>query len=74
MVDMYVKIERERLRYLQFNQKKLFVKEFQNIGDGKVTKKEYNYRPISAQSLICKMLSLARYFPMYTDNTQIMNG
>jgi hypothetical protein len=33
-----------------------------------------NYRPISAQSLIRKMLSLTRYFSMYTDNTQIMSG
>jgi hypothetical protein len=32
----------------------------------------YDYRPISAQSLIRKVLLLIRYFPMYTDNTQIM--
>jgi hypothetical protein len=30
MVDMYVKIESERLRYLQFNQKKLRAEDSQN--------------------------------------------
>jgi hypothetical protein len=34
----------------------------------------YNYRPISAQLLIRKMLSFTRYFPMYTEKTQIMSG
>jgi hypothetical protein len=34
----------------------------------------HNYRPISAQSLIRKMLSLTSYFPMYTEKTQIMSG
>jgi hypothetical protein len=34
----------------------------------------YNHRPISAQSLIRKMLSLTRYFPMYIEKTQIMSG
>jgi hypothetical protein len=29
-VDMYVKIESVRLRYLRFNQKKLRVEDFQN--------------------------------------------
>jgi hypothetical protein len=38
-----------------------------------IARDAYNYRPISAQSLIRKMLSLTRYFSMYTDNTQIMS-
>jgi hypothetical protein len=34
----------------------------------------YNYQPISAQSIIRKMLSLTIYFPMYTENKQVMSG
>jgi hypothetical protein len=48
-----------------------------DISDEKVTTDETEYIKLttdSAQSLILKMFSLTRYFPMYTDNTQIMSG
>jgi ATP-dependent DNA helicase PIF1 len=44
MVDIYVKIESERLQYLRFNQKRLrtgrLSKQLLDIGDGKVTTDE----------------------------------
>jgi hypothetical protein len=54
-----------------------FSKQLLDIGDGKVTTDETGCIKLptdSAQSLTQKMLSLTRYFPMYTDNTQIMSG
>jgi ATP-dependent DNA helicase PIF1 len=47
MVEMYVKIESERFRYLRFNQKnsacRRFSKQLLNIGDGKATTYETGY-------------------------------
>jgi hypothetical protein len=48
-----------------------------DIGDGKVTTDETGCLQLPtdfAQSLILKMLSLTRYFSMYTVNIQIMSG
>jgi hypothetical protein len=43
-----------------------------DIGDGKVITDETGCKQLLTD--FCKMLSLTRYFPMYTDNTQIMSG
>jgi hypothetical protein len=78
----YVCKDRERkISVLAIQSKKSCVrkilKTLLDIGDGKVTTDEtgcIKLPTVSAQSLICKMLSLTRYFPMYTDNIQIMSG
>jgi hypothetical protein len=81
MVEMYGKDRKRTILILAIQSKKAacgrFSKQLLDIGDGKITTDETGCIKLPTDfctSFIRKMLSLTRYFAMYTDNTQFISG